>query len=260
MDGSLGIVFNYKGDWILASRGSFTSDQCLKGIEMMNDTVNERMAQPLHDGYTYMFEIIYRENRIVVDYGDYEGLVMLGAIHTITGNETPYQNLVDLFGYSYDIVKKYDNIRDYHVLKSIIDDNQEGFVIHFENGDRCKIKGDEYCRLHNIMTNASTTSVWDILRNGDSLEEFLKEVPDEFYEGIKEYKDKLEDEFWEIADRTKLMFHTIYEDGMDAKRFSTNVRYIPQPYKALLFSQFNLKMDSYSECIWKHIKPKFTKL
>ena len=29
MDGSLGILFNYKGEWIWCTRGSFTSDQCV---------------------------------------------------------------------------------------------------------------------------------------------------------------------------------------------------------------------------------------
>ena len=35
MDGSLGIFFNYKGEWVLATRGSFTSDQSVKGTELL---------------------------------------------------------------------------------------------------------------------------------------------------------------------------------------------------------------------------------
>jgi RNA ligase len=35
MDGSLGILFNYKGEWVLATRGSFTSDQSVKGTELL---------------------------------------------------------------------------------------------------------------------------------------------------------------------------------------------------------------------------------
>jgi RNA ligase len=29
MDGSLGILFNYEGEWVMATRGSFTSDQAV---------------------------------------------------------------------------------------------------------------------------------------------------------------------------------------------------------------------------------------
>ncbi len=32
MDGSLGILFNYDGEWVLATRGSFTSDQAVKEV------------------------------------------------------------------------------------------------------------------------------------------------------------------------------------------------------------------------------------
>ena len=35
LDGSLGIFFYYNGGWIMATRGSFTSDQAVKGYEMM---------------------------------------------------------------------------------------------------------------------------------------------------------------------------------------------------------------------------------
>ena len=36
MDGSLGILFFYNGDWILATRGSFISEQATKGMEILN--------------------------------------------------------------------------------------------------------------------------------------------------------------------------------------------------------------------------------
>jgi uncharacterized protein (DUF433 family) len=36
------------------------------------------------------------------------------------------------------------------------------------------------------MTGVSTTSVWDMLANGGNMEEILKDVPDEFYDKIKE--------------------------------------------------------------------------
>ena len=260
MDGSLGISFNYKGDWIFASRGSFTSEQCLKGIDILNASVNERAAQPLNPEFTYMFEIIYPENRIVVNYGKDEKVVMLGAINTKTGEEMSYCMMRYLHDYGWDIVKKYDNIADYSTLKSIITDNQEGFVKHFENGDRCKVKGDEYIRLHRIMTNASTKSVWEILRNGDSMEEFLKEVPDEFYEKIRDCKNELEAEYWELAGKVKSIFKSIYRDDMGAREFSNEIKYLDRVYQGLLWSQFNIKMNGYSDAIWYSIQPKFKKL
>ena len=55
MDGSLLIVFWYEGKWIVASRGSFTSDQAKKGIELLKKYNTDIMFRHL----TYCFEIIY---------------------------------------------------------------------------------------------------------------------------------------------------------------------------------------------------------
>ena len=35
MDGSLGILFFYEGKWVVATRGSFTSEQAVKGAEIL---------------------------------------------------------------------------------------------------------------------------------------------------------------------------------------------------------------------------------
>jgi RNA ligase len=55
VDGSSGIVFNYKGEWMISTRGSFTSDQAIKGKEMLDKYPTERLDK----NKTYLFEIIY---------------------------------------------------------------------------------------------------------------------------------------------------------------------------------------------------------
>ena len=77
MDGSLGILFHYNDEWIFASRGSFASEQSAKAMEML---------QAQHPNYvdldktkSYIFEIIYPENRIVVNYFDDEKLIYLSS-------------------------------------------------------------------------------------------------------------------------------------------------------------------------------------
>jgi hypothetical protein len=65
MDGSLGILFYYEDEWIMATRGSFTSDQAIKGLEIVK---NNYFLDAFLREYAYLVEIIYPENRIVVDY------------------------------------------------------------------------------------------------------------------------------------------------------------------------------------------------
>jgi len=50
-----------------------------------------------------------------------------------------------------------------------------------------KVKGEEYLRLHKIMTNVSTTAVWEMLSEDKDALVILKDVPDEFYKKIKMY-------------------------------------------------------------------------
>ena len=59
MDGSLGILFWYGDQWIMATRGSFTSDQAIKGLEMVK---NNYFLDVFLREYAYLVEIIYPEN------------------------------------------------------------------------------------------------------------------------------------------------------------------------------------------------------
>jgi RNA ligase len=257
MDGSLGIVFWYEGQWVVATRGSFTSDQAIKGIELLKKYNTDIMFRHL----TFCFEVLYKNNRIVVDYGDYEGLVLLG---TFDKNGKEYD--VEMWSqYGFDVVKKYDGIKDFKELKSMVKDNQKGFVVKFSNGDRVKVKGVEYLRLHKIMTNVTTTGVWEYLKNGEDVLELLKDVPDEFYNKIKSYVKDLRYAYFQISERAGKL-----HDGF---RYGKYGDVDPEPTKKE-FAEFVLKREKilhpvmfamwdkkdYSEIIWNLIRPEFKKL
>jgi RNA ligase len=269
MDGSLGILFNYQGEWVMATRGSFTSEQAVKGLEILQNYD----YQKLHKGYTYLFEIIYKENRIVVRY-DYDDLILLGMIETKTGyevdlygegNDVRLKNLMSNLGFK--VVKKYDGINDYSTLKEMIKDNEEGFVVRFSNGDRIKIKGEEYLKLHKLMTNVSTTAIWEMLNEGRDVLEILKDVPDEFYNKIKMYVRDLKYTYFslsEYAGKTHDGFRYGKFGDKDPEptkkefaEFLSMNNYNPV-IKALCFAMWDKK--DYDKIIWKHIKPEFKKL
>lgn len=269
MDGSLGILFCYEGEWILATRGSFNSDQSIKGFELLQKYDYSK----LHKNYTYLFEIIYPENRIVCKY-DFEDLILLGVINTNTGDEInlhdEYQdvrikNLISNVGFK--IVKRFDKFTsDYTFLKQAIPDNKEGYVIKFSNGYRIKIKGEEYLRLHKIMTNVSTTSVWEIVSSGGKIEDLLEHVPDEFYKKIKEYENKLRYGFFSISEYCGKS-HDYFRYGKyndrdpepTKKEFAEHVmKNGHPPYRSVMFAMWDKK--PYDHLIWNILKPKFEKL
>ena len=269
MDGSLGILFYYEGEWVIATRGSFTSDQAVKGFEMLQ----KYEYQKLHKDYTYLFEIIYDDNRIVVKY-DYEDLILLGMINTETGyevdlygegNDVRLKNLMSNLGFK--IVRKYDGINDYSILKGMIKDDEEGFVVKFSNGDRMKVKGEEYMKLHKLITSVSTTGIWEMLSEGRDVLELLKEVPDEFYNKIKMYVRDLKYTYFslsEYAGKTHDGFRYGKFGDKDPEptkkefaEFLSMNNYNPI-IKALCFAMWDKK--DYDKIIWKHIKPEFRKL
>jgi RNA ligase len=258
MDGSLGIMFEYNGQMVCATRGSFTSDQ---SKWMTNFAIKNNYQNLIVSGSTYLFEIIYPENRIVVDYQGQERLVLLGIINAETGEEVPYEDIFEKF----DIVKRYDGIKDYTKLKSLIDNNAEGFVIRFSNGDRMKIKGEEYLRLHKIMTNVSTTGIWEMLSNGDDVNELLKDVPDEFYKKIQNYVRDLKYNYVQISEMAgKLHDGFRYGKYNDVDPEPTKKEFAEFVFKQqkvlhpVMFAMWDKK--KYDKIIWNILKPEFSKL
>ena len=259
MDGSLIIVFWYDGDWVVASRGSFTSEQSVAANELFRKFNNIDM---LDTDATYMFELIVKWNRIVVDYGDREELVLLGVnAPTYECNYDALSAVADALGC--DVAKKYDGISDYSTLKGMISDNSEGFVIRFSNGDRMKIKGEEYLRLHKIMTEVSTKSVWEVLSTGGSMDSILTDVPDEFYNKIKEYENELMEQFnilkkeyeW-IFNKTRNVYFKVYDKEFNRGEFAELAKMYKHP--SILFALLDGK--DISPIIWKIVKPEFKKL
>ena len=251
MDGSLGVCFHYESEWYISTRGSFVSEQAVKGRELLN---KYNYKNGLIPGYTYLFEIIYPENRIVVNYGDYEGLVVLGAFDNENGKEV---SIDEMANEGFDVVKKYDGVNDFTKLKGIISNDAEGYVIRFKSGMRMKIKGDEYVRLHRILTNFSTTDIWELLKTKGNLNEFLERVPDEFDTWVKETVKELVVRYENIEKEYKWIFEHIrlVENSNERKVFAEHaLRY---KYSSILFSMLNGK--NYSDIIWKNIKPKWSK-
>lgn len=272
MDGSLGILFNYGGEWILATKGSFYSDQAVRGMEILKKYKYERLIK----GFTYLFEIIYPENRIVCDY-DFEDLVLLAVIDNKDGYELQihddkvhlegirFRNLYNNLGFK--VVKKYDGIEDYSTLKNMIDSNSEGFVVKFSSGFRMKVKGEEYVRLHKLITQLSTYDIWEHLREGRDVMELVDRVPDEFDKWVKEQVSHLSYGHYRLGEQCGKM-HDYFRYGKygdvypepTKKEFAEHLQKVVDPkLHGIMFAIWDGKKDKTDELIWKLIKPKYSK-
>ena len=259
VDGSMIEIFWYKARmiWMIASRGSFISEQALEAKKMID--AKSGVLDILNKNCTYVLEIIYPTNRIVVSYGEMYDLIFLTEIETKTGVETHYDDLFAKYSKYFIIVKKYDikNITDLIELKKLEEDNKEGFVVKFEDNMRVKIKFSEYIRLHSIVTNVSNLTVWEHLKNNDDFEELLEKVPDEFFLWLNKTIDTLKKEFNETECQALIEFSRIYSiTGNNRKNFAIEAMKLKK-YTSILFKLYDKK--PYDEIIWKIIKPVFSK-
>ncbi|WP_409416005.1 T4 RnlA family RNA ligase [Flavobacterium sp. PS2] len=243
-DGSMGILYWIDEVPFIASRGSFASDQSDKANEMLHGKYKDSWSL-LDKSKTYLFEIIYPENRIVLDYGAAEELVLLAIIDTQSGDEFPLEDI------GFPIVERYNGIKDIQTLKEMDIVNKEGFIIKYSNNFRLKIKFEEYLRLHRILTQVSNLNIWEYLKTNQSIEEVLERVPDEFFDWVKETKADLENQYAVIENQCKKDFKVFETVKETALYFQTC------KHQGVLFAM--LKNRDYSEIIWRMIKPTFEK-
>jgi RNA ligase len=259
MDGSLGIFFWYASDEsqspqpVFASRGSFTSEQAVKGWEMLQKLPYHMLAE----NYTHMFEIIYPENRIVVDYGGQEDLFLIGINHTETGQEIPYRDIEEHLGQHFKTVKVYHTDKNWDHLMSLNEPNREGFVIRFSNGFRIKVKFAEYVRLHRIITQVSTIDIWERLRDGSGFNDLLEMVPDEFHTWVRETVRDLVVRYENMERDYRNVFTEItsYMPKIDRKAFAEEAK--RYNHSGILFNMLDGK--DYSQAIWKVLRPDWSK-
>lgn len=238
MDGSLGILYWVGDRPFIATRGSFESEQAVRA----NALLSKYDISSLDRSVTYLFEIIYPENRICVDYKGREDLVFLSAYETASGSEVSPNH-------PFPSAARYDLGSDFGAIKALNIDNQEGFVVRFEDGYRFKIKFEDYVRLHSVIFSVSTRSIWNALRHGESLD--LNDLPDEIYGWIKEVKNELTDSYSSIEQEAIRIFNEIRTPSR--KEFAS--RALNYGCSGILFRMLDGR--PYEELIWKALEPEY---
>lgn len=216
LDGSLGIIFYYDNKWNICTRGSFYSDQAVKGAELLNKYEMTDVPSDI----TLLVEIIYPENKIVVNYGSEEKLVLLGAFVTKSEIEFDIESLTILSEFSgMPLAKIYNyTIQEMIQLQKILPKDEEGFVVHFQSGLRVKIKGDEYMKISKLISRMLPISFWECMENGIVKPEYLQQLPEEFRLEYEPIKEKLETLYKEIKKEVVEEFNILPIDKKESRK------------------------------------------
>ncbi|KAI8903906.1 RNA ligase-domain-containing protein [Powellomyces hirtus] len=241
MDGCLGILFCYRGSWIMASRGSFDSSQAIIGAEILREKYPD-LCRHLDPDLAYSFEIIYPENRIVVDYGAQRRLVFLAAFRTDGSEDLAQRDLLRQCGV--DVVQEHPaasmaelRARDLH--------NEEGYVVRFANGTRIKVKFARYLALHKVGSNMNAPWLLEQYASGMPFDKVCEGIPDEFMKWAETVYANIDTEFQRLSVEADAEFVAAIQDagGEDCTRAAFARAIQSSQIKPALFMMFS-KQDA----------------
>jgi RNA ligase len=270
-DGSLGILYSYDPGWGIpamgiATRGSFDSDQArhANSVFYARYMNHPDMNWDAPNDFTFLFEIIYPNNRIVLNYGDLDDLVLLGAVHKEYGYYLGPSEASAILAWPGPVTEVFP----YRTLQDAFSadprENAEGYVIRSGN-KMVKIKQVDYLELHRLVTNLNERTVWDALQNGRGVMEICEPLPDEFHLFVKDTAWKLLGDFkyreqqliteYTNARLTAIACQAVDTEGVDRKVFASVVK--NSPNKKYMFALLDKKpIDG---LIWQELKPAVSK-
>jgi RNA ligase len=244
LDGSLGILYHVEGSPYLATRGSFAGVQAARGSKILRRRYGHVRFRT---DVTYLFEIVYPENRIVVDYGDREDVVLLAAVDTETGVDL---RLPDL---GIPTARRIEGCGTVDALRALRLDNQEGFVVRFRSGLRVKVKLAEYVRLHRLVTGVTPRHIWECLRAGQAFDDLLCRVPDGFAAWVRRTAAGIQATYVAVEQECRADFRDFGDLG---DRRATAAYFKTKRYPLILFKMLDGK--PYADEIWKLVRPDAT--
>lgn len=135
IDGFLGITYWIDGCPYISTRDSFCSYPAQCGTSLLYSKYPEEIGK-MNPMYSYLFEIVFPNDYLVLDYGNMEELFLIDIIENQTGKSVLgiHEPL------SFPIIRQYDSKYGLEHYLSINKKNKEGFVVKFADGNRIKIK------------------------------------------------------------------------------------------------------------------------
>lgn len=260
LDGSYLAVCIYEGNIVTATRGSFESDQAKVAAQIIRSTTEYQDAlRFLCAGHsTAIFEVIYPENRIVLDYGPMRDIVLIGTIANfeLADGKQLWTPAIGL-NWPGQIVEHFDCNSFTEAMAMPPRDNAEGIVIYFENtGDRLKMKQDRYIELHKLIFDLTPKRIWERRSDGESLCGILQGLPDEFRDAVELFDAELSLQVEQVLQEVDAAMARVYArlpDPYTRKDFAMAVR--NERYSHLMFQALDEDHAGLLESAWKLVKP-----
>lgn len=254
LDGSLIILFFHRGEWKAATKGHLRSPQAIWAMEW----VKSHDLSHLSAGTTYLCEAIYPENRIVIEY-EKTGLSLLAA-YGPDGDEVDYAVIDDLsVKLGWDIAKRlrFESMADLITTARGLPATEEGFILRYTNGYRIKVKGEEYCRIHRLISNCTPLAVWEYMLAGQNLDTLRRDLPEEFWPDFDSILAQLNNRKQTLENRIRTLAESLQE--LSDKDIGLRLETLPEDLRKYMFSYRksggNFAQPKLRESIFRAIRP-----
>ncbi|MEO1644607.1 MAG: RNA ligase [Chloroflexota bacterium] len=186
LDGSLGILYREADGYHIATRGSF--DNLSPQAKWATDYLQANFdLSELPTELTLLFEVIYPDYSVVIDYGEREDLVLLAARNRFTGDYLPFsavEGLAEQFGFTLPTIYRFESTDA--LLESLytLHPSHEGYVVDFADGQRFKFKGEGFKKLRRAKEDLTYERVLESVATGGA-EELLKIIHEDRMDEVR---------------------------------------------------------------------------
>ncbi|KAK3275520.1 hypothetical protein CYMTET_16352 [Cymbomonas tetramitiformis] len=171
VDGSLAIAFLWDGEVRVATRRRLDSEQAVWAQAQLRGSA--RTAAAFQPGWTYLFEVVYDVNRLLVRY-PFEGLVLLAAVSPEGVELSPWEARAQLAAQMGVTVAPTFTATLQEVLTQWPRLNatglqSEGYVINFPERGRSKLVHPVFSRAHQAVSDLAglhPKKLWELIRCG----------------------------------------------------------------------------------------------
>lgn len=258
VDGSLGISYPTPDGLAVATRGSFNSEQAKHATQLLHSKYPQFRGA---SEYTYLWEIVYPENRIVVDYGGTDDLILHGVVHNATGVYWSPRNAAYQWPGPVTEHFEYRSLRQ--ALEAPPRAGKEGLVVRFpRTNDLVKIKQADYVALHRIVTGLSERTVWEWLGEGKTVAELCSTLPDEFHLWVEEVATRMNYRARSLV-RAGISAHKEIERSLDSLYgndwtrgdYARAAAQRPKDVRPYLFLELDNNRSKARDLAWRSVKP-----